>query len=145
MNKNEIPTPFYISDSPTNPWVFKMINGVYFIPKGNKYVRGENKSLINFLKTRKITNAQEVNGEIWISTYTGIIRCNKKTGKTKLYFPNMAFSSCIKDNEGNYWFTSLHNGILRLPNLDFISWTKQSVVNHTEMYSHVLTTKHNIY
>lgn len=135
---NERSVPIFSTNSKGKPWSFKMIEGEYYVPKKNGYIKGNNKQLIAYLKNRKITNTQEIDNEIWISTHSGIIRYSKKTGKTELLYPQFAFSSCLKDSEGNYWFTTLHNGILRMPRLSFKCWNSQTGATNSNQFSSVI-------
>lgn len=137
--------PVFITDAPENPWAFRMIDGIYFFRKEGEYLKGQNKQLSALLKFRKITNAQQIGNDIWISTHSGMIRYNRKTAVSTLYYPQMAFSSCLLDREGNYWFTTLHDGVLRIPNLNFLCWNAQTGAVQSDQFSHVLSTNGKVY
>ncbi|MES2374673.1 MAG: histidine kinase [Bacteroidota bacterium] len=49
--------------------------------------------------------------EYWLCTQSGAYQWNKKTGETKCYFPDERISDVVKDYQGNYWFSSLDNGV----------------------------------
>jgi ligand-binding sensor domain-containing protein len=51
------------------------------------------------------------NNEYWLCTQNGAYRWNKSTGETKCFFPNERVSDVVKDYQGNYWFSTLDNGV----------------------------------
>lgn len=51
------------------------------------------------------------NKEFWICTQNGAYKWNTETGETKCYFPNERVSDVVKDYQGNYWFSTLDNGV----------------------------------
>ena len=51
------------------------------------------------------------NNEYWLCTQNGAYKWNKETGETKCYFPNERVSDVVKDYQGNYWFSTLDNGV----------------------------------
>lgn len=138
INLDKPTVPVFITDSPTKPWAFRMVDGVYFYPKNKQYFQGRNKELTEILRTRKITNAQQIGSDFWISTHSGIVKFNLNSGSVSIYYPQMAFSSCLKDKEGSYWFTTLHDGILRMPNLNYLSWNERTGACNTDQFSHVI-------
>ncbi len=141
----EIPTlPAFISDSDHDPWVFGMVDGACFVYVNGNYSRQHIPSLSAFLKGRKITGTFEIEGDIWITSHTGVIRFNKKTRQTKLLYPKIAFSSCFKDREGNYWFTTLHDGIIRMPNLDYLTWNEQTGALIFDKFTHIVKSGNNV-
>ncbi len=137
--------PFFITESEKKPWVFGLVNGDCFVPQGTKYVRKSFPKLIRLLEGKKLTYVQEIGSDIWISTHSGIIRFSKKSGAASLYYPKIAFSACIKDTEGSYWFTTLHDGILRMPNLDYLSWNERTEAISNDQFSHVVHGKGSIF
>lgn len=58
--------------------------------------------------------------EIWICTQNGAYLWNYETGKTKPFFINERVSDVVKDFQGNYWFSTLDNGLYKCPNLNCI-------------------------
>lgn len=62
-----------------------------------------------------------INNEIWVCTSTGAYCFDenfapKHNGQT--FFSNNSISKVIQDQEGNYWFSTLNNGILIVPNIN---------------------------
>jgi hypothetical protein len=51
------------------------------------------------------------NNEFWLCTQSGAYRWNRETGETRCYLPNERVSDIVKDYQGNYWFSTLDNGL----------------------------------
>ena len=49
--------------------------------------------------------------EYWLCTQNGAYQWNTETGETKCYFPNERVSDVVKDYQGNYWVSTLDNGV----------------------------------
>jgi ligand-binding sensor domain-containing protein len=49
--------------------------------------------------------------EYWLCTKKGAYKWNKETGETKCYFPNQRVSDVVRDYQGNYWFSTLDDGV----------------------------------
>ncbi len=49
--------------------------------------------------------------EYWLCTPNGAYKWNKETGETQCYLPNERVSDVVKDYQGNYWFSTLDNGV----------------------------------
>ncbi len=56
--------------------------------------------------------------DYWLCTQSGAYRWNKKTGKTQCILPNQRVSDVVRDYQGNYWFSTLDNGIFFCTSLD---------------------------
>lgn len=61
--------------------------------------------------------------EIWVCTNTGAIRINGEGQRT--FFPDQRVSYVLCDREGNYWFTTLDNGIFIMPSLEVPHYGKE--------------------
>ncbi len=132
-------TPIFISNSTEKPWAFTQTKGQVFCDMNGNYLELPIGQLQALLKTRKITNVIDLNdGWLWITTHTGIIRCNKTTKKCELLFPEIAFSACHKDKTGTYWLGTLHNGLFRIPNLSIRVWNKQHSSLENEQFTHLV-------
>lgn len=106
------------------PWIFSFTGGddVYKVVNG-KFELALNKNLKNALKNTQITRIKQLSdGYLWICTYNGIIRYNPENDVTEIFYPDIAFSDCMIDREGNYWLTTLQFGMFRIPNLDYTVW-----------------------
>lgn len=76
------------------------------------------------------TGMYNLNGELWITTLTGVHRfINPKnadlTKPNEVYLSDQKVSSVTKDSEGGYWFSTLDKGIYYTPCLDIINWVPE--------------------
>lgn len=142
-------TPFLFGFSSSNPsgeyiltpaeksvWLFgKVNNQVYYLDE-NKFKECNSKKLKEELKNRKITNLQYLkDGNIWICTYSGVIIYNAEKDVCTVLYPNYAVSDCLIDREGNYWVTTLQNGLIKIPDLNFVVWnTDNKTLGHDNIY-----------
>lgn len=55
--------------------------------------------------------------ELWLCTQNGAYKWNKATGETRCYLPNQRVTDVIKDYQGNYWFSTLDNGVFACASL----------------------------
>jgi ligand-binding sensor domain-containing protein len=108
-------------------YIFSNYYNLGYKIKDGKMIDLSQSPLYKILNGRKITHAVLLPDQhIWISTYQGIIRYNPVTGQTTLFYPEMAFSDCLIDREGNYWFSTLHAGLFRIVNMDYRVWNKET-------------------
>jgi ligand-binding sensor domain-containing protein len=108
-------------------FMFSFVNGNMYRFDGNKIEEYVHPVLHKLLKTRKLTCARLLkDGNFWIGSYNGVIRFNPRNRSVNLYYPKMAISDCILDREGNYWFSTLQNGLIRVPYLDNILWNVEN-------------------
>lgn len=92
------------------------------------YIETNNNALLKALGRKKITQFRYMSdGCLWFTTYSGIVKFNPQNQSVNLYFEDFAFSDCMLDNEGNYWFTSLKNGIFIVPNIDFLLYSSKPI------------------
>lgn len=104
-------------------WIFSKEKNHIFKVTGNSIEEFHDPELLTILANRKITAINTLmDGNLWICTYKGIVCYNLQSKKAFLYYPELTFSDCFIDREGNYWFSTLHSGLLRIPNLNFIVW-----------------------
>lgn len=62
-------------------------------------------------------------GHIWLTSAEGAMKLNADMTVDKSFphlFPDEKISCVYRDREGNYWFTSLQNGIFVIPSLDIM-------------------------
>lgn len=104
-------------------WVFSSVEPIIYTCDNRKLVRFENPKLQQLLKGRKITNVKLLpDGNLWICTYNGIIRFHPKTLQTDLFFEQYSFSDALQDKNEKYWFSTLHNGLIMVPEFGFKVW-----------------------
>lgn len=145
IDKKYSTVPILISKSSKNPLLIGILDGTFFHKKNDRWVIFSNPELSSLLNGRKATSAIESDGVIWINTHSGLIRFDKKSGRSELLFDQISFSNCIKDREGNYWFTTLHNGILRIPAFAIRGWNAQSNAFENDQFSHIASDGQTIF
>ena len=137
---------YYLSRSSKNPWLIGVISGKLFRLEDNKYKQFQYQPLENLISNRKITNIIEgKDHRLWILTYSGVIYFNPKTKYVQLFYPSISFSDFLVDNEGNHWFSTLHNGIIRIPNMKYIVWNSESNTLQNDQITHLTKTEKEIY
>lgn len=128
------------------PWVISTTGAKVRTYKAGSYLPYSDKGLANMLSGKKLNYAFESNnGKLWIGTYTGLICHDKYTKTTKLLHPQFAFSHGIQDHEGNFWFTTLHHGMIRIPNMQINAYYPEQENDLTEQYTHIAATDHDLW
>lgn len=108
-------------------WMISSNGDLVCSSKSGAMEKVDNPALYAVLQNRKVTNARTLaDGWLWICTYKGLVRYNRVTGVAQLLYPDIAFSDCMLDREGNYWLTTLQSGIMRVPDLNYAVWNTQS-------------------
>lgn len=137
-------SPLVISYSKNDPWLFSFTESTVYRKEAGSWVLYNDKRLIGLYKGRKPTAAFEIEDDLWISTHTGLIRMDFQTGNCELIYPNIAFSGILKDREGNYWASTLHYGLLKMPSIDIRAWNRQSGVLSLDQLSHSTITPNGL-
>ncbi len=142
-------TPFLFDFSALNPsgeyilipteksvWLFGKVNNQVYCLDENKFKECNSSKLKEELKNRKVTNIEYFNDDnIWICTYSGVIVYNVKKDTCFVLYPNYAVSDCLIDREGNYWITTLQNGLIKIPDLNFVAWNADNkTIEHDNIY-----------
>lgn len=133
--------PILISYSTGDPWIFSFTQSIVFKRVAGIWKKYTDERLISLFRDRKPTSAIQIGQDLWICTHTGVIRFELETGAAELMYPSIAFSGCMKDTEGNYWFSTLHDGLLKMPSIEIRSWNRNSNQNSIEQLSHVAISK----
>lgn len=120
----------------------------------------------NLSKNLFINSAFLVDNEIWICTTTGAF-CLDENFKIKYstiaLFKDQSISKVCKDEEGGYWFSTLQNGVLYVPNLNnktlyneytitsinkgkylLAGSSNNSLINITQNKTQIIGRKHNV-
>lgn len=118
---------FILESKNESTWLISVTDGLCYNLIDNKFQPYESLFLKNALSNSKVTNVKLLqDGNLWICTYSGIICYNPKLHTGKIFYSNMAFSDVIYDTEQNYWMTTLHDGILRLADINSKTWNTSS-------------------
>jgi ligand-binding sensor domain-containing protein len=117
-------------------WIIGRKDQKIFKKVNNQFEQFNSIKLNNLLVDKKINYVKSLNdGNLYICTYSGIIIYNIANDNPRLLFPYFAISDCIKDREGNYWVSTLQNGLLKIPDLNFVAWnSKNKSLEHDNIY-----------
>lgn len=118
---------FILESKNESTWLISVTDGLCYKLIDNKVKPYESSFLKKALSNSKVTNVKLLqDGNLWICTYSGIICYNPNLDTGKIFYSNMAFSDIILDDEKNYWMTTLHDGILRLADINSKTWNTSS-------------------
>lgn len=107
-------------------FILSTYNDIVYEVKNNNVTKLNN-SLYQNLQNKKVTNAVLLpDSNLWVCTYKGLICYNPKTQQADLFYPEISFSDVLIDQEGNYWFSTLQTGLMRVPDFNFIVWNKEN-------------------
>lgn len=113
---------YHLKVLPDGVWLFSITRGSVYKLDGNVFRRYVNASFENVLAGRKVTNVEYADSVLWICTYSGVIRWEPATNRLNVWYDHLALTDVIHDREGNYWFSSLYNGLYRCADLSIIRW-----------------------
>lgn len=91
-----------------------------------KSVEYNHPKLKNLIAGKKINLVKRINDDLWICTYEGVIRFRPRTGEVQTYYSFLSFSDILLDQEGNFWFSTINAGIIRVPNLSSLVWNRDN-------------------
>ncbi|MFN5784717.1 MAG: histidine kinase [Flavobacteriia bacterium] len=135
-----------ISRFSKSPWFISLTGEMILRPDKGTYKDYTNEKLINALEGKKINCVFESrDGKLWIGTYTGLICHDPISRKTELMYDQFSFSFGIQDIEGNYWFSTLHNGLIRIPDMQVRSWTSLNQKGSAEQFTHICADSKNVF
>lgn len=127
-------------------FIFSVQNELVYHVKNKIITQLKNTPINRALQNRKITNAVYLpDNHLWITTYKGVIKYNPVTESAVLFYPELSFNDCMIDREGNYWFTTFQNGLMRIPNLNFIVWNKENDLLNNDKINKLATDNTNVF
>jgi len=108
-------------------WLFFSFGAQVFRLQNNQFVPYSSPTLSSLLKDKKVTYVKYIGKEtIWISSFSGQIILNTRTGIAQEWFTDFAVSSLISDREHNLWFSTLNDGLLCVPDSGLRVWSSKS-------------------
>ena len=129
-SKNKVAGEYQLALFSKQKFIFSTVDGEIFRLTDGKIKPFYSKNLNPLLKNKKITRiVEEDQDRIWIYTFSGVIIYDIKNDTNELLFEDKSFSSGIKDDENSYWLSSLHDGLLRIPELSNKLWTIKDNAN----------------
>jgi ligand-binding sensor domain-containing protein len=122
-NLQKVASEFLLDGHKNVVWIFKRDGSVCYTFKDGQIVKDDSRNLSLALQNRKITNIKSLSdGKLWICTYNGIVCYDTQKDSAQILYPNKAFTDVLIDRENNYWFSNLQNGLIRIPNLNYLVW-----------------------
>ncbi len=107
-------------------WLISMITNYFYQLKGDTFNYVDLPILKKALEGKKITGVfQEKSNKIWITTFTGVVIYDFTSNEVSQILEEYAFSYFLIDRDGAYWLTTLYDGLLYMPNVDFKNWQKE--------------------
>ena len=102
---------------------FRSLGAGYYIVFGDEKIIlwDQNGEVVIKSLAHTIHDVNKINDRLWILTASGLSFLDLKNTARAPYsiFPETAFSSMIKDREGNIWLGTLDRGIIMIPSIDF--------------------------
>lgn len=121
--KEKVSGEYQLAFFSNQKFIFSRIDGDIFRLNSGKIEPFYSENLNPLLKNKKITRIEEdTKGHIWIYTFSGVIVYDTKINTSELLYENNSFSCGIQDSENTYWFGTLHDGLLRVPELSHKLW-----------------------
>lgn len=130
------PSDFFLKTSPriyaleeyrSGVWIFLLEKNEVFSHYNGSIRQVKSPHLLSAIFNRKITSVKRLDDDyLWIFTYQGMIRYNPQTDDARLFYPNLSFTDGLIDREGNYWFSTLQSGVIRVPDLDYLVWNEEN-------------------
>ena len=77
-------------------------------------------------KTEVVFEGLDHKQNLWIGTRNGVFLNVKGTSNHRYFLKGKTVTSVLQDNEGNYWFTTLKDGIFFSSSLEVKNFTKQN-------------------
>lgn len=117
---------FFNIEANNTTWLFSFRGGIVYKKTNGTFTKHESKNLADILTERKITNVIYLQNKLWITTYSGLVIYNPENDLAEVLYPEFAFSNAIIDKEKNIWLSTLQNGILRIPDFNYLVWNKEN-------------------
>ncbi len=124
FSKDYYSLPCGITSAAGVTWVITFDGEYIYQLKDGKFANWNSSALREALKQRKITDVYNINpDELWIATYSGLIRYDVQRDIAEIWYENTACSAVIEDSKGNTWIATLHDGLFLLPDIDVRYWS----------------------
>ncbi len=91
-------------------YLFSIHNVLY------EFKDGKSEQIKAYQNAKEFIHLSSIDNELWIGSRNGLII--NSGNDYHHYFKNLAVSYSLKDSEGNYWLTTLNDGIKFIPNFN---------------------------
>ncbi len=120
--KETEPTRYFLETGETGTWLYHLISGKVYRLEGERFVRYEDKHLESLLKDKKFTSLREVNGKLYIMSFSGLVVHDLHSHKSEWIFRGIPITAIVVDFEGSLWMSTLGYGLIFCPSLEFRTW-----------------------
>ncbi len=93
------------------------------------------KNDIDLLQYGVIYLYKDLEANIWLGTDQGVVVCDEHLNYKATYLKGKVVSSVLQDREGNFWITTLGDGVFFIPSLQIRSYTVESGLSDNEIFS----------
>ena len=93
----------------------------------NLYIINDLKNERIIFPSRIIYIYEDKQENLFVGTYKGGVFILKKDGQREHFFRHYSITSTLQDSEGGFWFSTLENGVLYVPNLNIRSAYPQTL------------------
>lgn len=122
-NKNKVSGEYQLALNSKDKFIFSVVDGEILKLINGIITPFFSKKLNPVLVGKKITRIEEDGSDnLWIYTFSGVIVYNTTQDKSELFFEDKSFSSGLCDAEHSYWLSTLHDGLLRIPEISYKLW-----------------------
>jgi len=145
-SEGKAPGDYQLTYYSKQKFIFSRVDGEIFRLMDGNIKPFYSNNLNPFLKDKKITRVEEDHQDrIWIYTYSGIIIYDIKHDTSELLYEDKSFSCGIQDDENSYWFSTLHDGLLRIPELSNKLWIIKDDANGTAKINKIVRAKSSVF
>lgn len=105
------------------PWIVGFKNTEIYRHTSDGYEAFQDDNLKRFLSQTKVNHVRQFEKDVlWFCTNHGIMAYNIQSHELEIMFKNYSVSDICFDNESNMWLSTLHNGLIRVPDLKNGFW-----------------------
>lgn len=113
----------YISAGQKGAWLLSLDKGELYELDGEVFEPVLSKGIVDALKGRKYNHLLQLSdGRLWCFSFSGVLVYNLDTDETELLYDGVSLSNAIIGQEGGTWLTSLHKGLLYIPDMRLYNW-----------------------
>jgi ligand-binding sensor domain-containing protein len=114
---------YVVEQSSDLPWIISVQDEQVYRPMVTHYEIVKSPELTSALKNKKVNNIRNFDDQrIWICTYDGLVIYDFVNDRAEILFEGFVLSDVLFDHEGNCWLSSLHQGLIRVPQLNTPVW-----------------------
>jgi streptogramin lyase len=114
---------YVVENASDLPWIISVQDEQVYRPMVTHYELLKSPVLDAALKQKKVNNIRRFdNQKIWICTYDGLVVYDFLNDRAEILFEGIVLSDVLFDKEGNCWLSSLHQGLIRVPQLNTPVW-----------------------